>query len=243
MMKKWMTLLLAASLLVLPATSAWANDYDVAGGNVDWDGSTLHSNLSDLNKEIGEMQPGDTLTFTVDVKNSGSKDTDFWMSNKVLASFEDNTEATGGAYTYRLEYSGPNGSELFYNSTAVGGDTDKGLYGVEDSIDENAFFFLGTLAKGQSGKATLFVQLNGETQGNNYQDKDASLELIFGVEENNPSTVTKTETKSVAKKAHTPNNVKTGDEFPVLPFSIAAIACGVLLLVLAAGRRKKAVIR
>lgn len=242
-MKKIITLLLVASLLVLPVSTAFANDYPVPGGSVEWDGSKLNSNLENVNKVIGEMQPGDTLTYTVDLKNTGSKNTDFWMSNKVLASFEDVAEATGGAYTYRLEYQGPGGSQLFYNSASVGGDEEKGLYGVEDSIDQKAYFFLGSLAKGESGTVTLFVKLDGETQGNAYQDKDAGLELIFGVEENEPTTTTKTENKTVNKTVTVPGDVKTGDDFNMLPFSIAAIAAGILLIVVATGRRRKAVAR
>ena len=240
-MKKIITLLLVASLLVIPVTTALAQDYSVYGGDVTWNGSDIQDNIKNVNDEISAMQPGDTLTYTVDVKNSGSADVDFWMSNKILASFEDNTEATGGAYTYKLTYSGPDGEQVFYNSASVGGDAEKGLYGVEDSIDKDAYFFLGTLstsANKNSGTVTLYVKLDGETQGNTYQDKAGGLELIFGVEE--PTQTTKTENKVVNKTVNKTTDVKTGDT-NMMPFSIVAIVAGALLLVLAATRRKKTV--
>ncbi|MBE6009034.1 MAG: hypothetical protein E7236_00035 [Lachnospiraceae bacterium] len=236
-MKKLVTLLLVASLLVIPVVTAFANEYNVAGGSVEWNGSDLKDDIKNINEQLNEMQPGDTLTYTVDVKNSGAKDTDFWMSNKILASFEDNGTASNGAYTYKLEYTGPGGSEVFYNSGAVGGDAEKGLYGVEDSIDKDAYFFLGTLKKGQNGIVTVTVKLDGETQGNTYQNADASLELIFGVEEATPTT--KTENKNITKTITKSSDVKTGDDFNMIPAYIIALAAGVLLIVVATGRRKK----
>ena len=238
-MKKIITLLLVASLLVIPVTTALAEDYTVNGGDVTWNGSDIQDNIKNVNDQISAMQPGDTLTYTVEVKNSASADVDFWMSNKILASFEDNTEATGGAYTYKLEYSGKDGSEVFFNSAAVGGDAEKGLYGVEDSIDKNAYFFLGTVAaNGGNGTVTLYVKLDGETQGNTYQDKVGALELVFGVEE--PTQTTKTENKTVNQTVNKTTDVKTGDT-NMMPFSIVVIIAGAALLVLAATRRKKTV--
>jgi hypothetical protein len=236
-MKKLVTLLLVASLLMIPVATAFANDYNVPGGSVTWDGSDLKDEIKNINDQLSEMQPGDSLVYTVDVKNSGSKDTDFWMSNKILGTFEDNAEATGGAYTYKLEYKGPDGSEVFYNSTAVGGDAEKGLYGVEDSIDRAAYFFLGTLKKGESGTVTVTVKLDGETQGNNYQEKQGALELIFGVEEATPTT--KTEHKTITNTVTKSSDVKTGDDFNMMPVYIAALAAGVILIVVATGRRRK----
>lgn len=237
-MKKIVAILLAASLLVIPMTTAFADEFNVSGGSVEWDGSKINDQIKNINEQLNEMQPGDSLTYTVDISNSGAKDTDFWMSNKILASFEDNGTASNGAYTYKLEYSGPDGAEVFYNSAAVGGDAQKGLYGVEDSIDKDAYFFLGTLKKGQSGTVTVTVKLDGETQDNTYQDADASLELIFGVEEATPAN--RTEKKTVTKTVSKSSDVRTGDDFNLMPVYIAALAGGILLIVAVTGRRKKA---
>ena len=238
-MKKLITLLLVASLLVFPAMSAFAQDYTVPGGSVEWDGSKLNSNLSSLNDSIGDMQPGDTVTYTVKLSNNGSKDADFWMSNTILQSFEDNGKASDGAYTYYLAFEGPNGTEVFYNSAAVGGDDSTGLNEVPESLEDA--FLLGTLAKGQSGTVTVYVALDGETQGNTYQKALAELQLVFGVEDRTTTTTTKTitKTKTVTVPGET-KVVRTGDDFNMAPIYIAVLAAGVILLVVATGRRKKA---
>ncbi len=237
-MKKIITMLLVASLLVLPTVSAFAQDYEVPGGNVEWDGSNLNSNLNSLQDAIGDMQPGDQVTYTVTVKNSGSKDADFWMSNAILQSFEDNGKASDGAYTYYLAFEGPNGTEVFYNSAAVGGDDSTGLKEVPESLEDA--FLLGTLSKGDTGTVTLLVALDGETQGNSYQEALAELQLVFGVEDRTTTTTTKTikKTKTVTVPGET-TVVRTGDEFNMLPIYIAALAAGILLVVVATGRRKK----
>ncbi len=237
-MKKLITLLLVASLLVFPAISAFAQDYTVPGGSVEWDGSKLNSNLSSLNDTIGEMQPGDTVTYTVQLSNNGSKDADFWMSNTILQSFEDNGKASDGAYTYYLAFEGPNGTEVFYNSAAVGGDDSTGLKEVPESLEDA--FLLGTLGKGDSGTVTVYVALDGETQGNTYQKALAELQLVFGVEDRTTTKTTKTitKTKTVTVPGET-KVVRTGDDFNMAPIYIAVIAAGVILLVVATGRRRK----
>lgn len=240
-MKKIITLLLVASLLVFPVMTAFAAEgsTNITGGTVEWDGSKLKSNLSDIRQAVNDMQPGDKVTYTVEVKNSSSVDTDFWMSNSIIKSFEDNSSASNGAYTYYLAFKGPDGNVVFYDSAAVGGeDTSNGvgLHEATNTLEQD--FMLATLSKGESGTVTLIVALDGETQGNAYQNATGALELQFGVEQQDITT--KTNTKTVTKTITAPSNVKTGDDFNRSPLYIAALAAGVLLIVVATGRRKKA---
>ena len=156
------------------------------------------------------MEPGDSVLFTVTLKNSGTEDADFWMKNNAIQSFEDNKKASGGAYTYILSY---NGEEL-YNNETVGGDVADdlakrgGLHEATEALKE--FFFLDTLKSGDSAKVTLYVALDGLTQGNSYQDELSKINLTFGVEN------------------HT---VPTGDQTKTLPFYIALAASGAVLAV------------
>lgn len=246
MFKKMITMLLVAALLVFPVMTAFAaeSDVEITDGSVEWDGSKLNSNLSDIQQAINNMQPGDKVTYKVTLKNTGSTDTDFWMSNEIIRSFEDNGRASDGAYTYYLAYTGPDGTEVFYNSAKVGGLDANGLHDVPDGVDSQNLdedFFLGKLSKGQTGTVELIIMLDGETQGNSYQQANAILQLKFGVEERTTTTVTKTENKTITKTVTEPSDVKTGDDFNLMPLYIAALACGVLLVVVATGRRKKAV--
>lgn len=68
---------------------------------------------------------------------------------------------------------------VLFDSDTVGGDGGDGLYEATDSLDE--FFKLCTMAPGGSGYVTLRVKLDGETQGNGYQNTLAKLRLIFAV--------------------------------------------------------------
>ncbi|MBR2775490.1 MAG: hypothetical protein IKD75_00010 [Prevotella sp.] len=214
-------LVLLLSLTVTAVAAEADNNEDL--GSLEYNGTKLiaSSDFADLNDYLSGMEPGDSVLFTVTLKNSGTEDADFWMKNNAIQSFEDNKKASGGAYTYILSY---NGEEL-YNNETVGGDVADdlakrgGLHEATEALKE--FFFLDTLKSGASAKVTLYVALDGLTQGNSYQDELSKINLTFGVEN------------------HT---VKTGDQTKTLPFYIALAASGavlaVVLVVLAIRKRK-----
>ena len=87
------------------------------------------------------------------------------------------------------------------------------------------YFYLDRLESGQSGSVSLYVQLEGETQGNDYQDTLARLQMNFAVE--------KVETKKVIE------NVKTGDTSQIMLFSGLALVSGLVLLIFAMMSMKK----
>ena len=214
-------LVLLLSLTVTAVAAEPDNNEDL--GALEYNGTKLiaSSDFADLNDYLSGMEPGDSVLFTVTLKNSGTEDADFWMKNDAIQSFEDNKKASGGAYTYILSY---NGEEL-YNNETVGGDVADdlakrgGLHEATEALKE--FFFLDTLKSGASAKVTLYVALDGLTQGNSYQDELSKINLTFGVEN------------------HT---VPTGDQTKTLPFYIALAASGavlaVVLVVLAIRKRK-----
>ena len=137
----------------------------------------------------------------------------------IIDSFEQIRKgASGSAYTYILRYDGPNNTRTIYESDTVGGETtiNLGLASATSSLKD--YFKLGSLKAGESGKVTLTVALDGETEGNAYQNKLADLKLNFAVE------LTQTTNQDV---------VKTGDNTQIMPYVIAATISGVLLLVIA----------
>ena len=214
-------LVLLLSLTVTAVAAEADNNEDL--GSLEYTGAKLiaSSDFADLNDYLSGMEPGDSVLFTVTLKNNAGKDADFWMRNDAIQSFEDNKKASGGAYTYILSY---NGEEL-YNNETVGGDVADdlakrgGLHEATEALKE--FFFLDTLKNGDSAKVTLYVALDGLTQGNSYQDELSKINLTFGVED------------------HT---VPTGDQTKTLPFYIALAASGAVLaavLVVLAIRKRK----
>ena len=221
-MKKYVVTFFAVCLVLALGINAMAASRTVTG-DVTFNGkslSTSYTNADFVNAALA-LQPGDDLTYTITLKNNHSQETEWWMLNRVLESFEQNSVAKGGAYTYHLEYSGPNNSRVLYDSETVGGETagNEGLTAATSALTN--YFVLGTLKMGQSATVTLRVKLDGETQGNTYQSTLADLNMRYAVE-----------------IVPTDDIVKTGDETEILPYVIAAAVSGALLMVIAVARVK-----
>lgn len=247
MKKRILCLAMAAIMAVGMATTAFA---ETLQGSTDWqvsfDGSKMSSNFSsaDIKKDIFQLQPGDSIELQVGLKNAGDKETDWYMTNEVIQSLEDTQSiAEGGAYGYELTYVGPDQSEkVLYSSETVGGEdaqNEEGLHQATDALKD--YLYLDRLAKGESGSVHLTVQLDGETQGNDYQDTLASLQMNFAVEPVTVTTVTKkgddkvvnkTVTKTVAQNKVV-KSPKTGDTTQILTICAVAMVSGIILLILA----------
>lgn len=242
----------------------YAEDYTGGQGwKVEFTGNGMESSFtsSDISDAVYALQPGDSVILSLSLKNGDSQDTDWYMSNEVLSSLEDSQAvASGGAYTYRLAYTGSSGEEtVLYSSESVGGEKSSGagagLHEATDSLDE--FFYLDRLAPGGSGMVTLEVVLDGETQGNSYQNTLASLQMNFAVEKagaapdgsgggngnNDPgnqhspadtnSPENAPDSRTPTSNAYTLNSVKTGDPFHMLLWSALALASGMALFIFA----------
>ena len=102
------------------ATTAFAKDYQGADGwNVTFDGSKMNSNFqdSDVTDEMANIQPGDSIELKVQVTNSDSGKTDWYMTNEVIQTLEDaQATAEGGGYTYRLTYVGAAIQKTYYTT-------------------------------------------------------------------------------------------------------------------------------
>ena len=190
---------------------------------------------TDIDDKIYEMEPGDTVDFHIQLKNEYKQTTDWYMTNKVLESLEDaQTVAEGGAYSYILTYIKQDGTkETLYSSEEVGGETKnasgEGLHQATNSLKD--YFYLDRLKSGQSGEITLKVKLEGETQGNTYQDTLAKLQMNFAVELVDDSTTPGTPdnpTKTPSKKSPSRTTVKTGDNSRVLLYSVIALIAGLV---------------
>lgn len=237
MKKKWLASVLALLLAVTPIT-AYAEDF--SGGDdwkVSFDGKKMTSTFknTDIDDKIYEMEPGDTVDFHIQLKNEYKQTTDWYMTNKVLKSLEDaQTVAEGGAYSYILTYIKQDGTkETLYSSEEVGGETKnasgEGLHQATNSLKD--YFYLDRLKSGQSGEITLKVKLEGETQGNTYQDTLAKLQMNFAVELVDDSTTPGTPdnpTKTPPKKSPSRTTVKTGDNSRVLLYSVIALIAGLV---------------
>ena len=257
-------LVLAMSISALAENHAGKNDWAVTFTADKKMSSNFHNKVWDDN--LKGLQPGDYVDFSVKIKNDNENTTDWYMTNKVIDSLEDTRKddkgLNGGAYTYILKYKGNQDGDndvVLYSSDTVGGQNvskaGQGLHEATDALDD--WFYIDTLQKGQGGTVTLRVGLDGETQGNDYQDTLADLQMDFAVELRNPQkepdnpdnpekpeeetetkkkkTVTEEEDEYIKKSTSTEKSttVKTGDYTNTLPYLIAAGVSGVILLILA----------
>ena len=137
-MKRTMrTVLLVLLLAVFPA-SVFADD----AGSVTYDGENLVSDYNAI--DVSDLQPGDSQTYTIKVQNDGDEETDWWLSNEVVQSLEDSTEASGGAYTYILQY---NGEDIAYSAgsfsqrSAFNEKEKKAYFGVSNETENRIYIY------------------------------------------------------------------------------------------------------
>lgn len=245
-------LLCAGALLLGAGGRVQAEDYQGEDGwSVRFLGNGLESNFktADINDAIYNLQPGDSIAITVALENGGGKSTDWWMTNRVLRSLEDTQEAaSGGGYTYTLIYENPEGTEqILYTSDTVGGEKEDGegagLREATDSLEE--YFFLDALNTGERGYIYLTVALDGETQGNAYQDTLADLQMNFAVEETAGPRLVPVEDDPDPGPGENPDSPgspggtgtrrppKTSDDADIFPYAALSLASGTGLLILA----------
>lgn len=249
MKRKILSLVMAAVMTVgMGAEAVSAEELQgKEGWQVTFNGESLDSSFdsSDMTQEIYGILPGDSIELEVGIGNSGDSVTDWYMTNEVLQSLEDTKSvAEGGAYTYELTYIGPDGQEqVLYSSETVGGESGseaEGLHQASESLED--YFYLGRLENDEKGSVRLRVALDGETQGNDYQDTLARLQMNFAAEEVEANVVEEkgedNVINKVVKKVVT-TAPKTGDPTQVIGYCAAALAAGIVLLILAAATMKK----
>jgi len=196
---------------------------------------------NDIADSFNNMEPGDDATFRVKVKNTYSSDTDWYMTNKVLQSLEEASKtASGGGYSYILTYTNPDGEKsTIYSSENVGGESyvpkREGLREATQTLEE--YFLLDRLKKGEVGYVDLRVVLDGESQGNDYQDTIAKLQMNFAVElpQSSEDKIWTSENKTIekVKEFFKAGFVKTSDNTNIVLLYIIAAIIGVLLLIVA----------
>ena len=261
MKKKILCLAMIALMVIGTPLTANAEHFEGSKNwNVEFNGNNLNDNFTngDVTETIlSKLQPGDSVTLQINMKNTDNKKSDWYLTNEVLRTLEETAaggNAADGAYTYLLTYHNPTKKKetVLFDSERVGGkeeDTDKaknemGLHEATDNLDE--WIYLDRLNGGESAYVTLYVKLDGETQGNAYQESAAQLKMNFAVEKVNDATITKEKVVEGEEKVETvivtkyvPSMVKTGDNSQLVLFSTLTLISGLGLLVFALFLMKK----
>lgn len=237
MKKRFVGIVLILCLICSLSVTAYANTYTSQIGTV-WfksDGTSMDNDFqknltdknleSELTKRLRELQPGDSVTFVINLRNDYSKSTNWYMTSKIVDSLEEGS-AKNGAYAYYLRYVNNTDSSKnrdIFRSTTVGGDASSGLMEINEALKEDytrasdgeKYFYLDNLARGQGGQILLTVALDGETQGNDYQDRLADLKMNFAVQIKDQPNI---------------NAPKTSDMYNLFPYYVAMVISGLLFL-------------
>lgn len=256
MKKKIVTYILLAGMLFLNQATAHAETLTTESNVSFTADNELNADYTnaEMNDAVYNLQPGDDITITLNPKNDNPSAANWYMTNEVLQSLEETagSSASGGAYEYELIYTAPDGTqEELFTSDTVGGENSGSRVGLKAATSGlEDYLYLDTLSPGQQGVITLRVALDGETEGNAYQNTLARLQMNFAVDTTTVNNRTVTElvdengnpvdgngnSSSSATNANTGARtgiVRTSDENNMLPYFVAAAASGLLLLLLA----------
>ena len=242
MKKKIMCLAMIALMVIGTPLTVHAEDFQ---GSKDWevtfDGKQMNSNFENakVSEDVLSILPGDSITLKINLKDTSGNKSDWYLKNDILQTLEDsNDSASGGAYTYILKYHDPKGEEtVLYSSESVGGEKadggNEGLHEAADNLD--SYVFLDRINHGEKAYVSLYVMLDGETQGNDYQKTLAKLQMNFAVEKVKDGTIEKHIIEKEEREivTYTRGMVKTGDSSRVVIFSVMTLASGLALLVIA----------
>ncbi len=239
MKKRFLAFSLISLLVLASSMTAFAEDRQGASGwQVVFDGRKLESNFTNANMddEIFGIEPGDSIELTISLKNNYNGQVDWYMKNQVLKTLEEaenNRNISGGAYDYLLTYTDADGAvNTLFSSEKFGGEgryNGVGLHGATTTLDE--YFYLERMGNGDSGTIKLKVALDGETQGNAYQNTLARLQMDFA-------------TELVQSAAQTPGtnarqSVKTGDQTKIMLYILMTLGAGLVLLLMALIRLRR----
>lgn len=177
------------------------------------------------NEGFEDMQPGETRSVSVRLKNDNSDTMDFFMSAEIL----DNIAEKGNKDAV-YDFSISRDNETFFAS--VIGATGNTI-GEEYLTDDNNIK-LATLAKGEESLVTVSLTLDGDSTENAYMNQAGQIKLRFsaGTPVENLG-----ETQTIIQRVI--NYVKTGDSAPFVLFGGLLVVSAIGAIVFMKKTKKK----
>ena len=260
MKNKSLALAMMAVMMAGSALTVRAEHHSVGGDQwkVQFTGKEMKSTFTskDITDAISVIEPGDDIEIKIKLENTDSRRATWYMTNEVLQTLEESqSAASGGGYTYNLTYTPGDSTQealVLYDSENVGGEKNsaagEGLKEVMSNLDDKDWLYMDQLKPKESGTVSLTVGLDGETQGNGYQNTLARLQLNFAVERaaaapsggggssshrnpSDPGGSTPASAPAPESVIYSPGTVQTGDPSSMLLWSAAALASGLALMV------------
>lgn len=224
-MKKIVSFLLAFAMMTSFGIAAFAAEPE---NSVTFNGEELQTVIT--NVSVDGLQPGDTTTIEIRTTNKSNKQTEWYVSNKIIKYLEEGAKQDGaGAYNYTLKYDGA----VIYDSTVGGdarndGEQRQGLKDVEKTLGED-YVHLGKLGPNRTKTLTLDITYDGKTIDNNYFNTQSKVNLDFAVEVDEVKTVITT------------NRVVTGAESNLWIYETLGIVAvtGILAILIISKKEKE----
>ena len=190
------------------ANPVYEGNFDVVYKDGKISSPDFESEKDFVNDKLNGIIPGDDVKVTYNLRNDSNQSVDWYMDNKSIEF--NNSNAQGAAYVYKVTYTPHSGSvQVLFDSEDVGGDGGTQRDYATNELED--FFLLERFGKGETGKVTLYLAVEGETQDNAYQVATSNLIVEFGVtpiEEVTPEP----KTEHVPRIVYIPN---TGDTLNV----------------------------
>lgn len=214
----------AATIVLCCAVPAYAATSE-AGWSVtlDADGkmaSTYAQQKDSIDEALSGLQPGDSFTLSIKLNNQNAARTSWYMTSKAIKTLEEASNASNGAYSFKLLYN----NEPIYESDTVGGDGSSGFTEVSNATGN--WFWLGYIDSGQSGDVQIQMALDGETQDNSYMSTVGRLSVSFAVEFNDGQGKRFVEEGQSAASSPVGSMLQTGDVMlGIGAMLLAAVVC------------------
>lgn len=270
-MKRFISVLLALLVVFGVPRTAMALDVGTETTGNWWvrysGGSSMGDNFTELNREyasqISRLQPGDSITFVIDIEHTDPTPADWYMRNfiaKTLEELRNQSEQLDGdnrygdyghgqysAYGYHLEYNGPvynadndtyteNGQIVLYDSEDVGGDaSDTSQGGLTEATValENEEYLYLTRLR-QNDRGSVTIKVTLDGETEGNAYFDTLAKLKIGFAVEPVETAKKTTSRTTTTTTTTNRElVRTGDDTDLLPLYIAMVVSGFLFLALA----------
>lgn len=180
--------------------------------------SDYAQNKDAIDAALSGLLPGDSFALNVTLKNDNDARSSWYMTSKAIKTLEEASEASNGAYTYKLLYNG----EVVYGSDTVGGDGPGGFMEISSATGD--WFWLGYIDSGQTGNVRIEMSLDGETQDNSYMNTVGRLSVSFAAEFNDGHGERMVREGQAAAPTSSVGMLQTGDVVAAIAATILAIA-------------------
>ncbi len=208
----------------------------------------VSDNLADA---FAGIAPGETKKAVIEIQNNSSHAANISISQETIKALEDASTATGGAYTYDVEYVDVNGETVSLMQTVAGGYSNGAASnaGLKDVDELKDYTIISRLESGEKTYVYLTLGVDGKGVSNNYQSTNGDLGLKFMASYVDPGTgkivyvqtpneVRRSGTRYVDRVIDQIVPVATGDN-PLFWIGFVVLAMGIVLILLGARKGKE----